>query len=570
MTKKQKKKNKFQGDKNMKFNKKPDIAKDLYERPDATLNEEGALAFKLDPLTELYLKAASTLVGEPKYYTDRGESDRGLLESINQAAKIDPEFLLQLAVYCREELHLRSIPLVLLAEFANNPDCKSEGKGEGKVPGARKYVPRIIQRADELKELMAYQLARNKVVPRPSAYLNTGKEETRNKRVDKQSALPQMIKFGLARSFKNFDPYQIAKYNGEGAVKMKDVMFEVHPEWENEEQKKVFDKLTPSNNTPLESPETWEVMRSTGKMTWHEVINHIFYKEGRINNYMAQLRNLRNCLQDNSVTAEDMQLLCKMISDKNAVMRSKQLPFRFLSAYKELQKDDTKFSPVGVLYLSEVLEALETAASYSADNFPKLSGSSTLIATDFSGSMRDKISERSSVERFEIGAMLSTIANRFSGHAITGIFGDDWKVVPMTKSSGILSNTLKAVGMIGSVGYSTNGYKAIDYLIDNNIKVDRILMFTDCQLWDSDRRAYWGDRNQKSFAESFIRYQRMFPGVKLYTFDLSGYGNVAIPQDTKNACFIGGWSDRVFDFIFAFEEMGDGKVILNKIKAIKP
>ena len=550
-----------------KFNKVPDIAKDLYEKPDAALNYEGALAFKLDPLTELYLKAAATLVGEPKYYTDKGESDRGLLESINKAATIDPEFILQLAVYCREQLHLRSVPLMLLAEFANNPNCVGKATGETRVTGARKYVPRIVQRADELTELMAYQLARNKVVPRPSAYLNTGKEETRNKRVDKQSILPQMIKFGLAKAFKNFDPYQIAKYNRDGAVKMRDVMFEVHPEWENEEQKETLNKLT---NKSLESPETWEVMRSTGKMTWHDVINHVFYKEGRINNYMAQLRNLRNCLQDKNVTAEDVQLLCKMISDKNAVMRSKQLPFRFLSAYKELQKDDTGFTPVGDLYLSEVLEALETAASYSADNFPKLSGSNTLIATDFSGSMRDKISNKSSVERFEIGAMLSTIANRFCGHAITGIFGDNWKVVPMTKSSGILGNTLKAVNMIGSVGYSTNGYKAIDYLLDNNIKVDRILMFTDCQLWDSDRRAYLGDRDQATFAERFIRYQRLNPGVRLYTFDLAGYGNVAIPQDTKNTCFIGGWNDRVFDFISAFEELGDGKVVLNKIKAIKP
>ena len=556
-----------------KFNKVPDVAKDLYERPDAVLNHEGALAFKLDPLTELYLKAASTLVGEPKYYTDGQTSDSELLKSIRQVAKIDPEFILQLAVYCREQLYLRSVPLLLLAEFANNPECVgkattpegSTATQAARVPGARKYVPRIVQRADELTELMAYQLARNKVVPRPSKYLNTGKEETSNKRVDKQSALPQMIKFGLAKAFKNFDAYQIAKYNRDGTVKMRDVMFEVHPEWENEEQKKVLDKLT---NKTLEPPETWEVMRSTGRMTWHDVINHIFYKEGRINNYMAQLRNLRNCLQDDSVKAEDLMLLCKMISDKNAVSRSKQLPFRFLSAYKELQKDDRNFTPTGVLYVSEVLEALETAASYSTDNFPKLGGD-TVIATDFSGSMQTVISNRSSVERFEIGAMLSIIANSFCRRAITGIFGDDWKVVPMTKSSGILSNTLKTVGMIGSVGYSTNGYKVIDYLLDNGIKVDRIMIFTDCQMWDSDRRRYWGDRDQTSFADRFLRYQRLYPGVRLYTFDLSGYGTVQIPQDTKNACFIGGWSDRIFDFVRAFEELGDGKIVINKIKAIK-
>lgn len=558
-----------------KFNKIPDIAKDLYERPDATLNYEGALAFKLDPLTELYLKAASTLVGEPKYYTDNNQSDIDLLKSINEVAKIDPEFILQLAVYCREKLYLRSVPLVLLAEFANSPDCVGKATGEARIPGARKYVPRIIQRADELTELMAYQLARNKIVPRPSKYLNTGKEETRNKRVDKQSVLPQMIKFGLAKAFKNFDAYQIAKYNRDGSVKMRDVMFEVHPEYEDENQKKVLDKLA---NKTLEPPETWEVMRSTGKMTWHDVINHIFYKEGRINNYMAQLRNLRNCLQDNSVTTEDIMLLCKMITDKKAVLRNKQLPFRYLSAYKELcnavDKDVAEdFTPVGALHISDVLEAIEIAASYSIDNIPKLSGSYTLIATDFSGSMKAAISKKSNIERFEIGAILSTMAHRFCGHAITGIFADEWKVVPMAKSSGILRNTLDMVDKIGSIGYSTNGYKVIEYLLDNDIKVDRIMVFTDCQMWDSDNRMYWG-RNilpggrDISFAERFLRYQRLYPEVKLYTFDLSGYGNVMIPQNTKNVCLVGGWSDRIFDFVQAFEELGDGKVVINKIKSI--
>lgn len=559
-----------------KFNKVPDIARNLSERPDTVLNHEGALAFTVDPLTELYLKAASTLAGEPKFYTDANQSDKELIGSISKVAKIDPEFILQLAVYCREVLNLRSVPLILLAEFANNPDCVgkaavprgSTATQAAVVPGSRRYVPRIIQRADELKELVAYQLQRNKVAPRPSKYLKTGREETRNKRLDKQSVLPQMIKFGLAKSFKKFDAYQIGKYNSQDkAVKMRDVMFITHPEWENEEQKEILDKLT---SKTLESPETWEVMRSTGKMTWHDIINNIFYKGGRVNNYMAILRNIRNLLQDESVTGADAQLLCNMISDKNAVSKSKQLPFRFLSAYKNLQNSNICLTPVGELYLSEVLEALEKAASYGADNFPKLTGSSTLIATDFSGSMKHVISSKSSIERFEIGALLSTIANRFCGHSITGIFGDNWKVVPMAKSSGILSNTMKTVNMIGSVGYSTNGYKAIDYLLDNNIKVDRIMTFTDEQMWDSERRKYWGDTDQSSFAAKFLKYQRLNPGVRLYMFDLAGYGSVSIPQDTRNTVFIGGWSDRIFDFISMFEELGDGKVVISKIRAIKP
>lgn len=531
-----------------KFNKVPEIAKELYEHKDATTNYEGALAFKLDPLTELYLKAASTLVGEPKFYTDAKTSDSDLLKSIREVAKIDPEFILQLAVYCREKLYLRSVPLMLVAEFANNDDCI------GKVEGARKYVKRVIQRADELTELIAYQLARNKIAPRT------------------KTKLPMLIRFGVGDAFPKFDRYQIGKYNKDDAsVKMRDAMFLTHPEPGNEEHVDIFAKLA---NKTLESPETWEVMRSTGKMTWHDVIRNVFYKDHKVHNYMAILRNLRNCLKDPSVTKEDVELLCRMISDQNAVRYSKQLPFRFFSAYKELHKvGDCSFTAVGNMYLNDVMDAIETAVGYSAENFPKLSGSSTLIACDVSGSMETTISKNSSVERYDIGIILGMIANKFCGHTITGMFGDTWKVVPMAKSSGILKNALEMHKREGEVGYSTNGYKVIQYLNENDIEVDRVMIFTDCQMWDSQNARYRSAlfrRDEISFAEEFYKYQRKHPKVKLYCFDLSGYGNIMVPQGTKNVCLIGGWSDRVFDFISAFEAIGDGNTAIKKIKEIRP
>lgn len=526
-----------------KFNKVPDIAKELYERSDATTNYEGALAFKLDTLTELYLKAASSLVGEPKFYTDAKTSDNDLLNAIHAVAKIDPEFILQLAVYCREELYLRSVSLMLVAEFANSEDCI------GKVEGARRYVNRVIQRADELTELIAYQLARNKVVPR------------------NKTKLPMLIRFSVKEAFPKFDRYQIGKYNKDDVeVKMRDAMFLTHPEPWDKEQSDIFAKLAGKN---LESPETWEVMRSTGKMTWHDVIRNIFYKNHRVNNYMAILRNLRNCLQSSDVTKEDVDLLCRMITDQGAVRYSKQLPFQFFSAYKELEKVDGKsLSPVGNLMVNDVMDAIETAVMYSTDNFPKLSGSSTLIACDVSGSMEKAISKNSSVERFDIGIILGSIANRFCGHTITGMFGDTWKVVPMTKSGGILRNALEMHKREGEVGYSTNGYKVIDYLLENDLKVDRIMIFTDCQMWDSEHRIFYNN-DGVSFAERFLRYQRKYPDVKLYCFDLSGYGNIMIPKTTRNVCLIGGWSDKVFDFVRAFESVGDGNAPIKKIKEIK-
>lgn len=500
----------------MKFNNKIPIRTRLENRSDATTNFEGELAFTLDPLTDLYVKAASCLVGETKSYQSAAASNQALLNAAQNVLTIDPKFVLQLAVYCREELNLRSVPLVLIAEYANSTAV-------GTVPDARKYITRCINRADELTELLAYQLGRNAVIPRKSKF-------------------PMVIKHAIADAFNKFNEYQFAKYNSAGGVKLRDALFITHPRPKDDAQQLIFDKIA---NDTLEIPETWEVMRSTGKMTWHDVINQIFNRNGRVNNYMAQLRNLRNCANDESVTKGDMELMCNMIADENAVKYSKQFPFRFLSAYKELLND-------GGLYSNSILDALETAVVYSAENIPRLNGT-TLIACDVSGSMERSISRNSSVERYDIGIILGMLAHKFCEHSITGMFGNIWKIVPMSKYSGILANAIEIHRREGEVGYSTNGFKVIEYLLENEIKVDRIMMFTDNQMWNT--------YNDQHISELFIQYQRKYPNVKLYLFDLAGYGSIVMPQDTRNVCVIGGWSDKIFDFVRAFESTGSNEML---------
>lgn len=493
------------------------------EHPDAVPNYEGGLSFTVDPRTELYLRAASCLVGEHKFYESAEFADQELISAIHKVLRIDPEFVLQLAVYLREEMYLRSVPLVLCAEYANI--------APGSVMGARKYISRCIARADELTEIIAYQFARNKVSHR-------------------MAKLPMAIKAGVAGAFPRFSGYQLAKYNRAGDVTLRDALFMTHPVPSGELQQNSWDALVDGT---LVSPDTWEVMRSTGKMTWSEVIHDVFNKDGKVMNYMAQLRNLRNILNSDDVTDRDVRLMCEMISNENAVSRSKLFPFRFLSAYRVVKEVDHHM-------VNSVLDAIEIAAGYSVDNVPKLDGT-TLIACDVSGSMTwQPISKNSSIYPYDIGVMLGSIAHRFSDASITGIFGTEWVQIPMARSSGILSN----VGLMhqndNKVGWATNGHKVIEYLLDNGIEVDRIMIFTDCQMWNTS--------NDRSFASEFIKYQRLHPNVRLYAFDLTGYGNIMIPQDTPNVCVVGGWSDRIFDFVKVFEDSGGSAI--DKISGIRP
>ena len=118
----------------------------LFSRGDRTVNYEGGIAFTMTPKMELYTRVATALVGEPKFYEPNAEGDRALLQLIGTVAKEDPEFILKLAVHCRRDLHLRTIPVVLLVEA-----CRYESK-----QFVRRYAPHIVQRPDELTEAIAY------------------------------------------------------------------------------------------------------------------------------------------------------------------------------------------------------------------------------------------------------------------------------------------------------------------------------------------------------------------------------------------------------------------------------
>ncbi|HEX6847985.1 MAG TPA: TROVE domain-containing protein, partial [Chitinophagaceae bacterium] len=235
-----------------------------------------------------------------------------------------------------------------------------------------------------------------------------------------------------------------------------------------------------------------------------------------------------------------------------AVANSKQLPFRFLSAYRELKA--LKNGRV-----SKVLEALENAVLQSAMNIAGYDESTkVLIAADVSGSMQKAISAKSKVQNFDIGLMLAMLLQYRCENVMTGMFGDTWKVINVPKKN-ILSNVDEFHRREGEVGYSTNGYLVVKDLLQRNKVVDKIMMFTDCQLWNSND-------NDESIAKLWKQYKNIAPNAKLYLFDLAGYGNTPLNVMRDDVFLIAGWSDKIFDVLKAIEE---GSNAVKMIEAIE-
>ncbi len=112
-----------------------------------TTNLAGGKSYTSSDENELILRTLSTLIKENKYYQSGSDSDMELRTAILKVASKNPEFVLKLAAFARNEMNLRSAPLFLLCELANS---KNSG-----IPNSRKYVPAILQRADELTEIIA-------------------------------------------------------------------------------------------------------------------------------------------------------------------------------------------------------------------------------------------------------------------------------------------------------------------------------------------------------------------------------------------------------------------------------
>jgi hypothetical protein len=445
---------------------------------------------------------------------------------------VSPGFVARLAVYARTEMHLRSIPLLLLVELAKVHN------GDDLVARA---VEKTVLRADEIMELlMCYQ------------WRNPSKDSRK-----KLGKLSRQIQNGLQRAFNRFDEYQFAKYDRDNLeVKLRDALFLVHPKAKDEQQQALFDKIV---NRQLETPYTWETeLSALGQQQFasDEEKNIAFRKKweeligsGKLG-YMALMRNLRNMLQAD-VSFSSVQSVADRLSDAVQVAKSKQLPFRYLSAYREIEK-------VNSTGTSTLMSALEAAVKHSAANIEGFDESTrVLIASDVSGSMWTNVSAKSTVRLFDIGLLLSMLLKSRCKQVISGVFGDDWGVVNMPADN-ILMATRQLERLEGMVGYSTNGYKVVDWLIEQKQVMDKVMMFTDMQMWDSTGRNF-------TFEKSWKRYKQLAPHAKLYLFDLNGYGHLPLKLAEPDVYLVAGWSDRVFDVLSAVDRGSDALSVINNI-----
>ncbi|MBR2460752.1 MAG: TROVE domain-containing protein [Clostridia bacterium] len=457
-----------------------------------TQNNSGAPAYSMSVKARLVTEVLTSFFGEPKYY---GDNTNQLIKDAMAVIDVDPRFVANLARYARKEMHLRSVSHALAALIAYRVESK---------PYIREVVDGVVERADDITEIL-------------SCYINMyGKP------------IPNGLKKALGAAMCRFNAYQFSKYNGGGKqLSFRDVLRLIHAKPANQEQNRLFNDII---NDTLPIAERWETelsAKGNNTETWYKLID-----EKKLG-YMAALRNLRNIL---NAAPDNMDEVLDMIADANAAVKSKQLPFRFFSAYREISACPNAGS--------KVFRALEKAISASVQNLPKLAGT-TVIAIDTSGSMTSRISRNSSVSCADIAKLIAVLSAQICDNAIVYIFDTEIKKLAVDGNGAIL----KTVSHIPSMGGGTDLTLPLKEMLNNKVLADRMILLSDNEI-----NYGWGSGSFTVCCQSLAdQYRREInPDLWIHAIDLQGYGTQQFVG--KNTNIIAGWGERVIEFIALAEQ----------------
>ena len=381
---------------------------------------EGGPSTNIPAMQRLKRLTMACMLWEDTFYVD----GKKVTEQIEEVCKeVSPLQILITALDCHEKGFLRHIPLFLIVQAL---------KYNKKIPGCPNYkdvIYQVCNRPDQMTELL-------------SLYWKDGKKP-----------LPAQLKKGLAKAFTRFDAYQLAKYDRDTPIKLRDVLFLSHAKPITEEQATTWKQLI-SKTLPV--PETWETKLSAGndkKESFQELL-----EKGKMGK-LAIIRNLRN-MQEAGVSKE--------LVEKNLQKNDRPLlPFQFLAAAKMCPQWENM---------------VDAAMIQSIQRKDKIPGN-TFVLVDVSGSMSGPLSAKSQMNRMDAACGIAILLRELCQTVEIFSFSEQLKFIPprqgMALRDAIITSQSNGGTYIGKALNTVKCYK------NPNVKIDRIIVITDEQCRDS-------------------------------------------------------------------------------------
>ena len=495
------------------------------EATPSTVTYEGAPGYVRDAKSELFILAVSNMVGETTFYEKARDRDNRYATLVHTVALADPAWTRDFLRWLRGEANMRSASLVGAAEAVK---ARLDAGANDEVT-SRSIVNAVLQRADEPGELLAYWTSTyGRRIPKPM----------------KRGAADAVVRLYNERSLLKYD-------TDSKGFRFGDVIELVHPSpgadkpWQgplfqyalerrhNREVVTVAELETVRSNMRLREAAAVDpsvlldadALRRAG-MTWEDVLSMAgsMLDKARLwsavipaMGYMALLRNLRN-FDEAGVSDELAATVAAKLADPDEVAKSRQLPFRFYSAYRTAPS--LRWG-----------HALDKALSLATANIPAFVGR-TLVLVDTSASMTSgAISKRSTVTPAQAAALFGVcLAGRGNIVDLVG-FADGTFQHAVGRGSSVLREVDAFVNRTGEVGHGTQIAASLRARYRGH---ERVVVISDMQTFQD----YHGDVASAVPAH-----------VPIYGFNLGGYRAAAMPTGLGTRHEIGGMSDATFRMI---------------------
>jgi len=513
--------------------------KETVEERTATTNYEDGEAFEPDSVELGLTKVVINNLLEDSFYESAEDSLDTVTQRFEACAQENPEFVLKLAKYARQEENLRQIPQLLLVLSANHDETQEY---------VRPYGEDILSRTDEPLEALAMHVE-----------------------LFETKTVPNCLQKAIEDAMHNWNEWQYAKWDQPNKEwKYRDLLNLVHPRPRDDERDRIFGKIAHGNLDkypdvePLKQEDTWESSLSDDSDDRSKEEKYREQLEEGNMGLFPRIRQARDMLES-GVTSEEIY---GDVTDE-WIRNSRLYPFRFYQAYKAVKGEGiTSQRGLGFTRQSSepdipteeqraALEFLEHAMQVSTENLPDVL-EDTFVAVDTSGSMNSPVSNDSDLQCVEIASLFGALV--YERGADLAAFASDTEEFHGDRRNPV-TTTMEDIQSM-NVGGGTNGHLVPRALREyDRDSYSQVIVFTDMQMWNDGR--YGG----ASFKDEWRKYANFNDDVSLYLVDLQSYGDLVTPDGEHNVYNVSGWSENVIDFIDKMENV-DG--MIREIESVEP
>lgn len=500
----------------------------------SAVNHQGGAGYVYDAHTALFLLGIANFVDEGTFYESGFARDDRYETLVRKVTLEDPVWVAGFLPWLRQDMYMRSAPHVGAAHFVAvraEQRVPEDSHTRGERGLSRRTTDLVCQRADELGESIGYWHHRyGRRLPAP---FKRGLSDAANRLYNGRS----MLRWDSERN----------------AIRFGDVIELCHAKPVDEQTSDVFHAALDRRHNrddpfigsvdvlaaraelmavPVEQraallaePGIGRRLRLAG-MTWKALAG---WKQGPMDatawgailptmSYPEKLRNLRN-FDEKALPDELAEKVAIDLANPELVKRTKQLPMRFLSAYRNVHSDRWAWP-------------LEKGLEASLTNVPALPGR-TLVLVDTSSSMHAPLSRRSTLDRWDAAALFGLALGRRAEQADVVSFAGGWTATrKFVLAPG--ESLLRAVKRWTDQGYFIGGgTDTVRALREHYRNHDRVIIVTDEQA----------ARDGHLVTDTIPRQ------VPLYAWNLAGYAYGHSPVGVPNRYVFGGLSDAAFSVV---------------------